>query len=74
MTTLQVRDVPEELSRKLKERAAAEGRSLSDYLLRELQALAERPTRAELYWRLDMDVRVDLPAAADVLAAERASR
>ena len=30
MTTLQVRDVPEDVSRVLKERAAASGRSLSD--------------------------------------------
>ncbi len=44
---IQVRDVPEELHRTLKSRAAREGMSLSDYLKKELTHVAERPTVSE---------------------------
>jgi plasmid stability protein len=49
---IQLRHVPDDLHRKLKARAAMEGLSLSDYLLREVRAIAERPTVAELQARL----------------------
>jgi plasmid stability protein len=49
---IQLRHVPDELHRKLKARAALEGLSLSDYLLREVERAAERPTLAELRHRL----------------------
>ena len=49
---IQLRHVPDELHRKLKARAALEGLSLSDYLLKEIQRVAERPTLAELRQRL----------------------
>lgn len=49
---IQVRHVPDAVHRKLKARAAQEGLSLSDYLLREIEQVAERPTLAELRRRL----------------------
>ena len=49
---IQIRNVPDELHRRLKARAALEGKTLSDYLLSEVQALADRPTLAELRKRL----------------------
>ena len=49
---IQLRHVPDGLHRKLKARAALEGLSLSDYLLREVRRAAERPTLAELRERL----------------------
>jgi hypothetical protein len=49
---IQLRHVPDELHRTLKARAALAGLSLSDYLLREVQHVAERPTLAELRTRL----------------------
>lgn len=49
---IQLRHVPEDLHRKLKARAAAAGMSLSDYLLREVRQVAERPTIAEIRERL----------------------
>ena len=49
---IQLRHVPDELHRRLKARAALEGLSLSDYLLKEIQRIAERPTLAELRQRL----------------------
>ena len=44
---IQLRNVPDELHRKLKSRAAAEGLSLSAYILRDAAELAERPSSAE---------------------------
>jgi len=49
---IQIRHVPVPLHRKLKSRAALEGLPLSDYLLREIRRLAERPTLEELQERL----------------------
>jgi plasmid stability protein len=49
---IQLRNVPDDLHRKLKARAAMEGVSLSDYLLREVQRVAERPTLDDLRQRL----------------------
>ena len=51
-TMIQLRHVPDDLHRKLKARAALAGMSLSDYLIREIRDLAERPTIAELRDRL----------------------
>ena len=45
---VQIRNVPDALHRRLKSRAALAGMSLSDYLLSELRAVAERPTLDEL--------------------------
>jgi hypothetical protein len=45
---IQIRHVPEPLHRKLKARAALEGLALSDYLLREVRRVAERPTLDEI--------------------------
>jgi plasmid stability protein len=49
---IQVRNVPDELHRTLKVRAAQSGMTLSDYLLAELEAIAEKPTLAELAARI----------------------
>lgn len=49
---IQLRHVPDPLHRKLKARAALAGMSLSDYLLKEVECLAERPTLQELRERL----------------------
>ena len=44
---IQVRNVPEQVHRTLKARAAQEGMSLSDFIKRELQRTVERPTMRE---------------------------
>ena len=70
---IQIRNVPEELHRDLKVRAARTGMTLSDYLLAELRALAVRPTMREWLARSERWEPVQVgesPAAA--LAAERA--
>lgn len=50
--TIEIRNVPENLHRKLKARAARAGMSLSDYLLNEFRHIAERPTLEDLFARL----------------------
>jgi plasmid stability protein len=57
---IQIRNVPDDLHRALKVRAALEGLSLSDYLLREARRAAERPSVAELRARLAGRARVRL--------------
>lgn len=49
---IQLRHVPDDLHRKLKARAALEGLSLSDYLVREVRRITERPTLTEMQARL----------------------
>jgi plasmid stability protein len=44
---IQIRDVPEQIHGILKARAAREGMSLSDYLKKELEQVAERPSTRE---------------------------
>ncbi len=44
---IQIRDVPEQVHSTLKARAAREGMSLSDFIKRELERAAERPTMQE---------------------------
>lgn len=68
---IQLRHVPEELHRKLKARAAIAGLTLSDYLLREVERIAARPTREELIQRIreSEPVRLKTPTANAVRAA-----
>ena len=49
---IQIRNVPDSTHRTLKSRAAQTGRSLSDYLLAEVQQLAELPSVEELTERI----------------------
>ena len=46
--TIQLRNVPDALHRKLKARAAEAGMSLSAYLLKDAQRLADRPSEEDL--------------------------
>lgn len=75
MTMVQIRNVPNELHRELKARAALAGMSVSDYLLKELRHSLERPTRQELLRRLATRTPVrPRPAPADAVRAERSRR
>ena len=72
---IQIRNVPDELHRKLKARAALEGLSLSDYLMRQVERVAERPTAEELRRRLLQRVPVrPIPSPARAVREERESR
>jgi len=52
MKLLQIRNVPDDVHRTLKSRAALAGMSLSEYALAELKRSAERPTREEILARI----------------------
>lgn len=72
---IQIRNVPTDLHRRLKARAALAGMSLSEYLLREIETIADRPTLDELRERLASRETVtpdEAPAAA--VRAEREAR
>ena len=72
---IQIRNVPPELHRELKSRAALAGMSLSDYLLAEIRRVAERPTMAQILARLRALPPVDLDiSSADILRAARDGR
>jgi antitoxin FitA len=69
---IQIRHVPESLHRKLKARSALQGQSLSDYLLQELQLVAQRPTMDELMERIVRRPSLKLSiSAAAMVRAER---
>lgn len=69
---IQIRNVPDELHRRLKSRAALAGMSLSDYLLQEIRHAAERPTIEEFRARLRQRPPVTLSVSpAEIIRAER---
>ena len=75
MSMIQIRNVPDDLHRRLKARAALSGLSLSDYLLNEIRQTAERPTLDELRMRLQSEPETVLsPSPAEAVRAERDSR
>ena len=57
---IQIRNVPDELHRTLKMRAAKAGMTLPDYLLSEIEQIAEKPTLRELMERLAHDEPPDV--------------
>lgn len=72
---IQIRNVPDQVHRRLKMRAAQEGRSLSDYLLREIEQLAARPPVEDVIARIHARGRLEVsepPTAA--VRAERDAR
>lgn len=74
-TMVQIRNVPTELHRRLKARAAMEGLSMSDFVMREVRKALDRPTRQEIIDRLRARPVRRLPrSAAEVIRAERDSR
>lgn len=75
MKMVQIRNVPDDVHRRLKARAALEGRSLSEFALAELRRSLERPTSAELLERVQARERVAVAeSAADAVRAERDAR
>lgn len=74
MTTLYIRDVPDDVAETLKERAAAEGKSLSAYIGVELAKMAARPTNAEVVARIKSRTRTSGPSTKDIVAEVRRGR
>ena len=72
---VQIRNVPNELHRRLKSQAALAGMTLSDYLLHEMRRMAERPSVEELRARLQSRSAVTPSVSpARAVRAERDSR
>jgi plasmid stability protein len=69
---LQVRNVPDDVHRTLKVRAAQAGLSLSDYVLRQITVAARRPTFDELVSLIQSDGSVE--PSEDSAAAVRDER
>ena len=68
MPTRKVRNVPEELHRTLKAKAACGGMSMSEFLVQELEMLARRPSRHEFRQRLHQREPMHLnPTAAQII-------
>jgi hypothetical protein len=74
MKMIQVRNVPDDLHRSLKERAAREGTTMSDLILSELPRLAYKPSGEQLLDRVRRRASVAGAPAAELIAAERAER
>jgi antitoxin FitA len=74
MKMIQVRNVPEDLHRSLKERAAREGTTMSDLILAELPRLAHQPSPEQLLERISRRTAVEGLTAAELIADERARR
>ena len=74
-TMVQIRNVSSDFRSRLKARAAIEGMSMSDYILREVGKALDRPTRQEVLERLRArPVWHIRRSAADVIRAERDAR
>ena len=72
---IQLRHVPEALHRQLKARAALTGLSLSEFLVREVRKIAERPTPEEMLERLrQREGYVGKLSPTQALRAERDAR
>lgn len=50
--TIQIRNIPDDLHKKLKVRAAQAGMTLSNYLLSEIEQVAAKPILSEMMERL----------------------
>jgi antitoxin FitA len=74
MKMLQVRNIPDDLHRALKERAAREGTTMSELVLRELPRLAHKPSPEQVMARIRSRSRVGGPRASEVIRVERDDR
>ncbi len=71
MPSVQIKDVPDDVHAVLRRRAAAEGRSLQEYLLTRLIDEASRPSFAEVVERIEHRTGGALPLATAALITRR---
>jgi len=69
-----VRNVPDELHRSLKARAAREGRTLSDLILSGLPRLVNKPSPEEVMARIRRRASAGGAPASELIATERDRR
>lgn len=71
---IQIRNVPEPLHRALKVRAAREGITLSELIMRELPRISQRPTNKQVIARIRRREPVlGLKTSADIIRRDRES-
>jgi len=74
-TMIQIRNVPEDIHRRTKARAALAGMTMSEFILQELEKILERPTRTELLARIAELPPVEVtPSPAELIREERDAR
>ena len=72
---IQIRNVPDDVHRKIKVRASLAGMTLSDYLRLEIERITALPTREEMLERLHGRQRVKLKKpAAELIRTDRESK
>lgn len=76
MPSITIRDVPADVRDKLAARAAAEGRSMQQYLVKELTQLVDRPANQEIFARAQRRARraglnITTEEILDALKADR---
>lgn len=67
---IQIRNVPEPIRRKLKVRAAHAGLTLSEYLLRQITPIAERPTLDEFSEWVRSQETLELPVSVAAMVRQ----
>ena len=74
-TMIQIRNVPDDVHRRAKARAAICGMTMSEYILRELKKALDRPTREELLAHVGALPEVELSISpANLIREERDGR
>jgi len=72
---IQIRNVPDEVHREIKARAARAGMTLSDFLKREVERLAATPSVEDLLARIRSRQRPEITESiVDIIRAEREQR
>jgi antitoxin FitA len=76
MPSIQIKNVPPDVHRVLKRRAAEEGMSLQEYLLAKLSEEARQPTLSEFLERVGQRTggRMSLKEAVEYIRADRDAR
>jgi antitoxin FitA len=74
MPNVQVRDVPEDVHRRLKSQAALAGQSLNEFLLARMSDIASVPTVPELAERIRRRAPYEGPSSSTVIREERDRR
>jgi antitoxin FitA len=74
MPNVQVRGVPDDVHRRLKDQAALSGQSLKEFLLARMSDIARVPTVPELAERIRERSPYNGPSSAAVVRAERGRR
>ena len=74
MANVQIRDVPDDVHRRLKSQAALAGQSLNEFLLARMSDIARSPTVPELAQRISERAPYTGPSSAEVVREGRDGR